>query len=154
MKNEKGQSAKDKDSWYLVTSEGKTVAMVRGIKSAKKVYSGGDNPFDKFETFDDAYREFKKRWGNTPKDNRDWHDISLEESWQFILTTDELAAVVKGFSECEKILSYYLTDSGLRKVNARTYTQLIGEIDALLENRFPHEGILKSSLLRPKQKKK
>ena len=154
MKKEKGQSTKDKDSWYLVTSEGTTVAMVRGLKSAKKVYSGGDSPIDKIETFEDAYREFKKRRKNEPKDKRERDDIGLEECWQFILTKDELVAIVKGYSECNKISVNYITDGGIRMVNAGTYKQLKWEIKALRENKPPHKGILKGSLLKPQQKKK
>ncbi len=128
MKKGKEKSTKEKDAWYLVTSEGKTVAMVRGKESAKAVYSGGDSPLDKFETFEEAYREFKKRWKGVPKGNRGRRNISLEETWYFLLTKDELVAVVIGFLECEKILMHYIymTGGGLRKVSASTYTAYTG----------------------------
>jgi hypothetical protein len=100
-----------------------------------------------------VFLEFKKRWKNVPKSTQ-VQQIGMDESWQYVLTSDKFVAIVRGYSECDKIVSSYLTEGFLRKINAKTYTNLLKEIKALRASKWPHKGILNSKYLdKPKAKK-
>jgi len=136
--------------WYLVTMKANTVALIQGLKNAKAVFDGGDQPIEKYEHFEEAYSEFKKRWRKVPNFNPEAEEEHSRDGWVFMfIPNGELLALVKGRNEGEKI--FYNYKAIPRMVNANSYKHLLWEIKALRESKSPHEGILNPKyLVKPK----